>query len=73
MKKTKQDPPLKGATASQLKKQRRNIDGIDEKILDLINQRLLLAKEIGEIKAQNGNAVVDSSREHKILKRLKLY
>ncbi len=49
---------------------RNQIDHIDDTILGLINQRLNLAKRIGELKKDGGNQVVDSTRESEILRRL---
>ena len=49
---------------------RQAIDEVDEKILDLINQRLSLAKQIGDFKKQAGIQITDSGREKEILKRL---
>ncbi len=49
---------------------RQAIDGIDAKILDLINQRLSLAKQIGELKKQVGLQITDTEREKEILNRL---
>lgn len=49
---------------------RRDIDKIDEQILELINQRLLLASEIGKIKAKQGERLVDGARESTLVKRL---
>jgi chorismate mutase/prephenate dehydratase len=49
---------------------RASIDEIDAQILDLINRRLLLGKEIGEIKKHKGNQVLDKSRENRIMQRL---
>ena len=49
---------------------RQAIDGIDEKILDFINQRLSLAKQIGDFKKQGGIQISDSEREREIVKRL---
>ena len=56
---------------SRINELRKSIDEIDEKILDLINQRLLLGKEIGNIKRNNKEQVMDKAREISILKRLK--
>ena len=56
---------------SRINKLRKSIDEIDEKILDLINKRLLLGKEIGNIKKNNKEQVTDKAREEAILKRLK--
>ena len=47
------------------------IDEIDAKILDLINQRLLLAQQIGAAKKQGGIQVTDRQREKNILDRLR--
>ena len=46
------------------------IDEIDEKILDLINERLLLAERIGRFKKQGGTQVTDNRREKEIMRRL---
>jgi len=46
------------------------IDKIDEKILDLINERLLLAQQIGHIKKQRSIRIVDKDREKEIINRL---
>jgi chorismate mutase/prephenate dehydratase len=50
---------------------RQSIDQIDEKILDLINKRLTLAKKIGSIKRKKREQVTDKIRELSILERLK--
>ena len=49
---------------------RQAIDEIDEKILDLINQRLSLAKQIGDLKKQGDIQITDSAREKEIMNRL---
>jgi chorismate mutase len=49
---------------------RQAIDEIDETILDLINQRLSVAKQIGDFKKQVGIQITDSEREKEILNRL---
>jgi len=56
---------------SNIDELRKSIDEIDEKILNLINQRLLVGKEIGNIKRKNKEQVTDKAREISILKRLK--
>jgi shikimate dehydrogenase len=55
---------------NEIQKLRRRIDEIDDQILELINQRLMVAREIGEIKDRSGIAVVDSQRESVIYQRL---
>ncbi len=49
---------------------RKEIDEIDEKILSLLNERLSLGGEIGRIKKNKGDQVLDRSRENQILERL---
>lgn len=49
---------------------RRAIDEIDKKIMELINQRLSLAKQIGDFKKQGGIQITDSNREKEIMSRL---
>ena len=49
---------------------RKAIDKIDEKILDLINQRLSWARQIGDFKKQNGIQITDREREKEIMNRL---
>ena len=46
------------------------IDDIDLEILSLLNQRILLGKEIGKVKKQKGTQVLDSARESKVMQRL---
>lgn len=46
------------------------INEIDEKMLELINRRLLLAKQIGNLKKEGDIQIKDSDREKKILDRL---
>ena len=38
--------------------------------MDLINQRLSLAKQIGDVKKQGGIQITDNAREKEILNRL---
>jgi chorismate mutase/prephenate dehydratase len=61
---------LGGDSSADIRLLRQAIDGIDEKILDLINQRLSLAKQIGDFKKQIGLQITDSGREKEILTRL---
>jgi len=55
---------------NEIKQIRQRIDEIDDQLLDLINQRLRAAREIGKIKNHSGTAVVDSKRESQIYQRL---
>jgi chorismate mutase len=58
------------AYGSPIHEFRNRIDEIDAKILILINKRLELALEIGRHKKENGEPIVDSTRESSIIKRL---
>ena len=55
---------------NEISKLRQRIDEIDDQLLDLINQRLQAAREIGKIKNLSGTAVVDPKRESQIFQRL---
>jgi len=67
MKKDKKDKTQKSLTIHELRK---SIDTIDDEILELINKRLLCVKEIGRIKQEKGDPVLDISREKTIMERL---
>ena len=56
----------------ELKKKRKEIDLIDQKLLTLLNQRLRHALEIGKIKKELEEKVYDPRREREVLRRLKL-
>ncbi len=49
---------------------RSRIDAIDKNLLDLLNQRLGVAKEIGKCKGRSEKVVMDSARESNVIKRL---
>ena len=49
---------------------RLDIDEIDTNILNLINQRLLLALKIGAAKKQDSIQIIDRGREKEIIERL---
>jgi chorismate mutase-like protein len=55
----------------ELKKKRKEIDLIDQKLLTLLNQRLRIVEEIGKIKKGMGKKIYDPKREKEILDRLK--
>ena len=59
-----------GVSSADIGMLRKAIDRIDEKILELINQRLSLAKQIGDLKKHAGIQILDSGREKEILERL---
>ena len=54
----------------KLKKLREKIDEIDEQILNLLNARAEVVKEVGKSKAKNSINYYDPDREEKILTRL---
>jgi len=56
----------------ELKKRRKEIDLIDQKLLILLNQRLRHASDMGKIKKEMGKKVYDPKREKEVLERLKL-
>jgi chorismate mutase/prephenate dehydratase len=55
-----------------LKEKRKKIDGIDRKLLSLLNQRLRTALEIGKVKRKMGQKIYDPLREEEALRRLAL-
>jgi chorismate mutase-like protein len=55
----------------ELKKKRKKIDLIDQKLSTLLNERLRIAQEVGRIKKGMGKKIYDPGRESKILERLK--
>ena len=61
---------ISGNPNADISAQRLAIDEIDEKMLDLINRRLLLSQQIGRFKIQGGIQIIDRHRENEILNRL---
>lgn len=55
----------------EIDKYRKAIDGIDNQILQLLNERMELVKEIGRVKQTSGTAIYRPEREKEILDRLK--
>jgi chorismate mutase/prephenate dehydratase len=55
----------------KLKKKRKEIDLIDQKLSTLLNQRLRIAQKIGKIKKETGKKIYDPGRESEVLERLK--
>ena len=55
-----------------LEKQREQIDKIDASIVDLLNQRLTVAHEIGKIKLEFGADFYDPAREAEVFKKLEV-
>jgi len=55
----------------KLKKKRKGLNLLDQRLLTLLNQRLRMALEIGKIKKEIGKKIYDPRREKEILDRLK--
>ncbi len=55
----------------ELKKSRRDLDLLDQKLLALLNRRLRISLEIGKIKRRIGKKIYDAGREKEILERLR--
>jgi chorismate mutase/prephenate dehydratase len=53
-----------------LKNLRDQIDAIDLKILNLINQRLEIGKKVGMIKRETGSRILDRTRERNVIEKL---
>jgi len=53
-----------------MEKARKEIDEVDEKILELLGKRIGLAKEIGKEKKQENISIYDPVREQEVLKKL---
>ncbi len=49
---------------------RREIDRIDEELLDLLNERMRVVQRVGEIKHETGGAIYRPEREKAIIERL---
>lgn len=57
--------------AERLKEIRREIDALDLELLQLLNNRAALSREVGQIKANNSGSVFQPAREHDLLEKLK--
>lgn len=53
-----------------LDNQRENINSIDKRIIQLLEERFDICQEIGLIKAKNNLAVFDPSREKNVLTKI---
>ena len=54
----------------QIEEKRNQIDAIDEAILDLLNRRAEIAKDISLVKLSARLPIVDRQREDEVLRRL---
>jgi len=55
---------------SKLNNLRKEIDAVDDRLVELFIQRLQLAKSIGNLKIELGQEIVDQEREALIIRRL---
>lgn len=58
--------------SNKINKLRKEIDRIDQDLIDLLKNRLSIAKEIGQVKASNLLGINDIDRENKIIKNLSI-
>ncbi len=58
-------------TMQALEGVRTEIDDLDNQILKLLNDRIQCVMEVKKIKMENNFAIVDESRQERILQRLK--
>lgn len=54
----------------QIEKLRNRIDGVDRKIVELLEDRVDIARKIGKIKKKNKLKISDLKREHDIIKNV---
>ena len=52
---------------------RERIDGIDRQLIDLLNERMQCAQEIGRIKKAAGKPIRDPARERDVIAKIKAY
>ena len=61
------------AETAEIRRLRRRIDGLDRRIVTLLNERAVLAREIGQAKAAAGRrAIRDADREREVLLRVSM-
>ena len=53
-----------------LEELREQIDGIDDRLLELLNERIKVVQKVGELKHKTGGAIYRPEREKAIIKRL---
>ena len=52
---------------------RERIDGIDQQMIELLNERMHCAQEIGRIKKAAGKPIRDPARERDVIAKIKAY
>jgi len=53
---------------NEINRLRKNVDEVDEKILELLDQRMKIVKELCKIKEKEGMPIIDKKREEKVEK-----
>ena len=66
---TDQDPAPAAASTVELEAIRAEIERVDEAIVFLIDERLRLARRVGELKRSVGLGILDPSREAAVVRR----
>ena len=56
-----------------LEKQRTEIDAIDREIVALFERRMQVVVDVARIKKENGNAILDASREKEVIAKVQSY
>jgi chorismate mutase len=56
--------------SQELKKNRKELDLLDQKLLTLLNRRFRITREVGKIKKEIGMKIYDAEREKEILQGL---
>jgi chorismate mutase len=54
----------------EIEKLRKDIDQLDDDLLNILSKRKQIAKEIGKIKKKKGTDILDSDRESELIKRV---
>ena len=60
------------SSKNKIKELREKINSIDNRIIKLLEERFLIAKEIGQIKFNSNNKILDAKREREIIDNLNI-
>ncbi|HYL40578.1 MAG TPA: chorismate mutase [Candidatus Binatus sp.] len=60
------------ADTAELRRLREAIDGVDRRIVDLVNERAELTRAVGAEKARAGRPIRDAAREREVLLRVSI-
>jgi chorismate mutase len=64
-------PPADADPAGKIGDLRRQIDACDAEIIDLVERRLAISREIGALRAASGGTRLSLSREQQVLSRFR--